>query len=293
VAVNLYKVRQAKDIGGDLFRSVQRQKDQYQGIWIVSPEGKVLAGHHEIKNQATWTREVLDTLESGLKSFGPVAPRRAQGINPLPHRGIGAMPDGGVCLALYCRYMRGGGNGLIPASVNSGSRWMWEGDLKPDGPPVIDTLALSAAEWAAFAPSKVVAGTEWTIPEAIARNFARALSPSSDQSTMPRPEEALVSELKASIESVEGGEARIRLTGRMEMKHIYDGKASFGWASAEGVAIYNADRKSMTYMLLIFNGGYRMSPPYDKEDRPIGAAIEWKRVFGSLTGRVIGSLKEG
>jgi hypothetical protein len=39
VAVNLYKVRAAKDASGELFRSIQRQKDQYQGIWIVSPEG--------------------------------------------------------------------------------------------------------------------------------------------------------------------------------------------------------------------------------------------------------------
>jgi hypothetical protein len=62
VAVNLYKVRQAKDAGGELFRSVRRQKDQYQGIWIVSPAGKVLAGHHEFQSRETWTKEVLDTL---------------------------------------------------------------------------------------------------------------------------------------------------------------------------------------------------------------------------------------
>ena len=59
VAVNLYKVRLAKDAGGELFRSVQRQKDQYQGIWIVSPAGK-LAGHHEFKSRETWTREVVE-----------------------------------------------------------------------------------------------------------------------------------------------------------------------------------------------------------------------------------------
>jgi hypothetical protein len=76
VAVNLYKVRQAKDEGGESFRSIQRQKDQYQGIWIVSPAGKVLAGHHEFKSRETWTQEVLETANAAVKSFGPLPPRQ-------------------------------------------------------------------------------------------------------------------------------------------------------------------------------------------------------------------------
>ena len=75
VAVNLYKTRNAQDAGGELFRSVQRQKDQYQGIWIVSPDGKVLAGHHEIKSHETWTQEVIATTDAALKIFGSVPPR--------------------------------------------------------------------------------------------------------------------------------------------------------------------------------------------------------------------------
>ena len=121
---------------------------------------------------------------------------------------------------------------------------MWEGDLKPDGPPVIDTIPLTAGEWTSFAPVKAVVGTEWVVPEAIARKFSRALSPSSDQSTMPRPEEATVAELKAKVESVEAGQARIRLAGHWEMKHIYDGKPSFGWATADARAKQMEDRWS-------------------------------------------------
>src|SRR5207249_11167874 len=103
VAVNLYKVRKASDSGGELFRSVQRQKDQYQGIWIVSPDGKVLAGHHEVKNQATWTQEVLETIAGAMKSFDSVTPRHAQTVNPLPFRGLGIQADGGANLAIYSR----------------------------------------------------------------------------------------------------------------------------------------------------------------------------------------------
>src|SRR2546427_10672734 len=89
VAVNLYKVRQAKDAGGELFRSVQRQKDQYQGLWLVSPEGKVLAGHHDIQDPKNWSQEGLDTLDAGLKAFGPVRPRPGQPTDPPAYRGIG------------------------------------------------------------------------------------------------------------------------------------------------------------------------------------------------------------
>ena len=276
VAVNLYKIRQGKDTGGDLFRSIQSQKPQYQGLWTLSPDGQVFTAHQNYKSQETWTEEVLDTLAAGLKAFGPVTPRQARAVHLLPYRGIGVKPDGSVCLALYTRYVRGGGNRLAPPSVYNGSRWMWEGDLKPDGPPVIDTLSLTAGEWATFMPAKSAVGTEWIVPEAVARKFTRALSPNSDQSTMPRPEEASVVELKATVESVEAGQARIRLAGRWEMKHLYEGKPSYGWATAEGAALYDLRKKTLRSVLLAFSGAYRMVPPYDKEDRPIGAVVEWQ-----------------
>jgi len=276
VAVNLYKIREAKDAGGDLFRSAQRQKDQYQGLWIISPDGRVLAAHQNFKSAETWTQEVRDTLASGLKTFGPVTPRPQQAIHQLPYRGVGVQPNGSVTLALYSRYVHGGGPRLAPAATNSKSLWMWEGGLKPDGPPVIDTLSLTAGEWTAFAPPRVAVGAEWTLPAATARKLARVLSPSSDQSTMPRPEEATMAELKAVVESVTAGQAQVRLTGRWAMKHIYDGKPSYGWATAEGIAFYDAGRKTPRSLLLTFSGAYRMVPPWDKEDRPIGAVVEWR-----------------
>ncbi len=276
VAVNLYKIRQANDAGGDLFRSVQGQQSQYQGLWIVSPDGRVLGAHQNFKSEATWTHEVRDTLAQGLRSFGLVTPRQAQAVHPLPYRGIGVQADGTICLAIYTRYMRGGGRESAPAPVNSGSRWMWEGEMKPDGPPVIDTLPLSASEWAAFMPPKAVVGTEWGVAESIARKLVRALSPNSDQSTMPRPEEATFAELKATVESVEGGQAHIRLAGRWDMKHLYDGKHSYGWATADGVALFDRQKNSIRSIHMVFSGAYRMAPPYDKEDRPTGAVVEWR-----------------
>src|SRR5262249_46423439 len=181
VAVNLYKVRQAKDAGGELFRSVQRQKDQYQGIWIVSPAGKVLAGHHEFQSREAWTQEVLDTANAGLKAFGAVSPRKVKPGDSLPFRGQGTQPGGTVCLAVYARQMLGGGKSNVPAGVAASRHWLWDGALRPDGPAVIDSLTLTAKEWAALTPPKNQVGSTWAAPETGARQFGLVLMPTSSQ----------------------------------------------------------------------------------------------------------------
>ena len=79
--MNLYHIRVAKDAGGDLFRSAQQQKSQYQGIWILSPEGNVLAAHQDYKSPETWAAEVLSTIDSALERFGPVQSRPVRSSN--------------------------------------------------------------------------------------------------------------------------------------------------------------------------------------------------------------------
>jgi hypothetical protein len=277
VAVNLYKVRQAKDAGGELFRSVQRQKDQYQGIWIVSPEGQVLAGHQDFQSRETWTREVLDTANLALKAFGAAPPRQVKSIEPLPFRGHGTQPDGSVCLAVYARQMLGGGRRNVPANVAVSRHWLWDGALRPDGPAVIDSLELTAKEWASLAPLKNQIGLTWTVPDAVARKFCRVLIPSNDQSGMPRPEDAKLARLEGTVASVEDGQARIRLTGTWEAVHLQEGEAKRplrGAATAEGLAIYDINRRAMHSLLLVFSGGY--GRPKDEHVCAAGAVVEWQ-----------------
>jgi hypothetical protein len=277
-AVNLYKVRKATDGSRELFLSVQRQKDQYQGIWIVSPEGKVLAGRHEYKDFNHGSVELLETIDAGLKAFGPVQTRQAKPANLLTFRGTSAQEDGSVTLALYGRQMLGGGRNAIPAGVEPSHAWLWDGELRPDGPFMLDSVELSAHEWAAFAPVKVEAGVTWSLPEAVARKLTRLLSASSDQSCMPKPEDAKVAELKAAVESVEGGVAHLRLTGRWAMMHLIEEdpkRPTYGAATAEGTAVYDVERKSMRSLLLVFSGTIRSGRP----DAPLnrtGAVAEWK-----------------
>jgi hypothetical protein len=254
VAVNLYKIRKATDAGGDLFHSVQRQKDQYQGLWIVSPEGKVLAAHHEIKDQKHWSREVLDVLDAGLQAFGPVTARQAKPTDPLPHRGVGVLPDGTVTLAVYTRYLH---------------------QDRRDGPAVLDTLPVSAQEWSAFAPPEPTPGADWALPEAVARQLCRGLSPSSDQSTMPRPGEVTAVHLTGRVVEVKAGVAQLRYSGEIAAQHNYEGKLSSGQAQVAGVGEYDVKAKRMQLLLLVFEGTHRSPPPYDKSTRETGAVVEW------------------
>ena len=278
LAVNLYKVRQAQDAGGELFRSVQRQKDQYQGIWIVSPDGEVLAGHHDIKDHNHWSEEVLATIETGLKAYGTVPPRRVQPTDPLPYRGRGVQSNGSVELALYGRQMLGGGRETLPAGIEPSRAWLWDGPYRPDGPVMIDSVALTAEEWAGFVPARAEAGVEWSVPEKVARTFTRLLSASSDQAWMPLPEDAKIAELRAAVESVDGGLARLRLAGRWEMVHAIEGnkdRLTYGAATARGVAIYDGATQVMRSVLLIFDGTIR-DGRQDASGVRTGAVVEWR-----------------
>src|SRR5262249_27115515 len=161
--------------------------------------------------------------------------------------------------------------------VAAWSHWLGDGALRPDGPAVIDSLTLTAKEWGALAPPKNQVGSTWAVPEAVARQFCRVLIPSSDQSAMPRPDDAKLAKLEGLVESVGDGLARIRLTGSWEAVHLQEGDAKRplrGAATAEGFAIYDVKRRAMHSVLLVFSGTY--GRPHDESVCAAGAVVEWQ-----------------
>src|SRR5262249_33420266 len=168
--------RDKNDPSAILWRSILGQKElQGQGIWIVSPEGRVLSGmsaeqdgHPSDKKGngpgAPWRANpkfadaVVELLDKTLEQFGPVPPRNAK-PQPLPFRGAGVKPDGGVRLVVYNR----ADNGLV-YSVN-----------------------VTQEDWAAFKPPKNEVGSQWALPDSVARIFAPVLSPYADTRFRPKP----------------------------------------------------------------------------------------------------------
>src|SRR4029077_16221207 len=102
-------------------------------------------------------------------------------------------------------------------------------------------------------------GTTWSVPEAVARQFCRVLIPSSDQSWMPRPNDAKLARLTGTVESVEDGLGRIHLTGAWEATHLQEGderRPLRGTATAGGVARYDPKQQAIQAGLPVFSGSY-------------------------------------
>src|SRR5262249_17890190 len=136
--------------------------------------------------------------------------------------------------------------------------------------------------WAHFAPPKpIVIGQEWTVPESVARQLARGLSPG-DSGGLFHPNDVHQAKLKATVESVEGARARIQLSGEWKAEGLYGGEKEFpfaGSAKAEGIAIYDVETKSMRSLLLVFSGrtwrGRLSKAPPEQEWRETGGVVEW------------------
>jgi hypothetical protein len=260
VALNLYVIRKAAGPGGDFIRGVQKQRPaQYQGLYLVAPDGKVLASHQNFKSDKTWPREVLADLRPGLAAFGPVKPRAFHRLDPLPERGIGVRPDGRVCLGVYLRYPIKG----IP--------------LRELPNPTIDSLVLTAQEWKTLQPASAEAGAEWRVPESVARQFCRILGPG-DEDTMPRPNEVKSVHLTGKVESVQGSMAYLTYTGEIAGAHNTQSNKGLchGQAKLSGVATYDLKSGRMRSLVWVFDGIYRGPPPYDKPARSYTGVVEWR-----------------
>jgi hypothetical protein len=225
-------------------------------VWIVTPADKVLGGSDYGYKDAA---KMIADMDAALKSFGGVEPRNAKRQEPFPFRGVGVRPDGNVDLALYRCYLHQG---------------------KPDGPHLRDTLPLKKGEWSAFAPPKLEAGAEWTIPADVSRKLVRPFCLNTLGHDMPGPEDAKVAQLTAKVESVKDGRAQIRLTGKFEAVKLFkEQNMSFrATATASGIAEYDVEAKAMSSLLVVFQGMYQQgAQPETKQARQFGAVAEWQR----------------
>src|SRR5260221_11982891 len=138
--------RVPEDEGGKFFKAVLRKQDWPQGLWVVSPEGKILAFHYfrgkpgetHAAGQERWIKETRAAIEDGLTAFGETEKRMVRTTNPLKNRGIGRLPGGGARLAVYA-------HGMLRR--------------KKAGEPVVDSALLTGSDWSAFTRGEIAGGT--------------------------------------------------------------------------------------------------------------------------------------
>jgi hypothetical protein len=265
VPVALNTDRMPNDAAGQFFKDVMKSSRWPQGIWIVSPDGKVLAFHYfrpesgesPERGKSRWTREMLAAIDEALKAFGPVTPREAIGGTPFPDRGLGVREDGSVRLAVNSTYLRNG---------------------KREGDPVVDSVIVPADEWKQFSPPKEDDGAEWAIPEETARRFALVLSPLTDSLYTPQPKDCKAADFACRIEGVTEGRILIHMIGGWQTEHFRDGDPKLpirARSVADGYAEYDPVKKQLTSFLLVFHGTYRNVPPWDGVKKT-GGVVEWR-----------------
>ena len=251
-----------------LWLDILKQKDlQGQGLWIVAPDGKVLAGMSaEINGHpserkgdgpgAPWQANrrfadaAVEMLDQVIKDHGPISRRDAK-PQPLPFRGAGIKPDGGVRLIAYS---------------------------KSDG-GLAFSVPLSKEQWEAFTPNKTEVGEKWTLPDAVAQQFAPVLSPFADTRFRPRCCDLKSAELSATVEKGGGKQIQIRLKGRWRADWTHDNSEhSVGSATATGIAVFDVETKSVRSLLMIFDGTYGYTNPsvLIAKPRMVAAVVRWR-----------------
>ncbi|MFQ3650281.1 MAG: hypothetical protein SNJ75_08115 [Gemmataceae bacterium] len=264
VALNLYEIREAKGPAGDFFRAVKKQAPElYQGLYLVTPEGKLLAAHGKMEDSVEkWTTAVRATLDQALKITGPLPARPDAGGDPPGLRGKGFDPDGGSIWAVYTRPMV---LGL---------------DRRGLGDHAIDSIHFTAADWKAMAPPRDAGvGTRWSLPQTTARKLHKALSPNSDANTLARPDEVTDATFTFRITRLRDGLATVRIDGHLAGIHTWQfepnkGKkirAAVGFLGVGQVEVRSGRWRTLT---LVGEGLYSHFPPYEEPSK-YGAVIEW------------------
>lgn len=249
---------------GKFFRSLLKQWPQ--GLWVVTPGGKTIGFHyHKAKpgesyadGQKRWVTDTLAMLRDAAKEAGPLARREVKskpGI--LVGRGRGIDEDGAIRLAVSV------------VGYQNGQR---------DGPPVVDSIPLMEGQVGSFVPpGDAKIGTEWTIPESVARRFTPALSPMTDPIFSPTPTNVTTATITAKLERGMSGVSVVRYTGRWESAHNRDGDPKFPirtTASGEGVGVFDSKTGKPKEMVWVLTGTYRNGPAMVKP-RATAAVIEW------------------
>lgn len=230
-----------------------------QGLWVVTPAGETLAFHYHkakpgdnyARNQQRWADDTVAMLREAVAKLGDQPPRRVPATDPFPDRGVGLTTDGGARLAVSVIGTRNG---------------------QQEGPPAVDSVRLSAAEWTAFAPP--AAQLEWAVPADVGKRFAPALSPLTDSIFVPRPADVTTATVTARVLREADGAQVIRYRGVWESRHNRDNNPKFpirATATGEGIGVYDPTAKRMRSLIWVLTGSYRNG----SGATPTASVIEW------------------
>ncbi len=258
LAVDYEKFQRRKSKESRLLRPYIRKRGDKQGVWILSPDGEVLAG--PLSGFGDMVRKTLRLVDEALEKHGPVTPAKRSVVDTQPFRGKGVRPDGSVTLAEYVRRR----------------------DRDKIRTPVISSVDLTPPEFAAFAPlaktgEDIAAGDSWEVPASVAKRLCRIASPMCYQHA-PQPDWVTEIRLRATVARVSGSIAEIRYEGALASERVIRrGKIlSEQRLALEGRGVYDISTTKLTSLRLLGSGRFRW--PEEAPDRivPFDALVEWE-----------------
>lgn len=243
-------------------RPISNETDQ--GIWVLAPDGTLLGRpFNGFGNMTGKTNRIIDTA---LKAFGPIRPRKSSPSPTHRLRGRGFGPGGRVSLAEYVRQ-----------SDRQSSFFK---------APVMSQVTLTREQFLAFSPPKTTAGTTWRVPAAVARKLCRLTSPLSVQHA-PQPAWVTHVELTARVVEVQGRKLRLQYDGNISTSDPRLSWKNHSNLSLTGDGLYDSGSRSMQ-SLLIVGTGTRRTEEFPKKVVSYSALVEWTRATkqtGTATGR--------
>ncbi len=264
VALNANRIPENE--AGAFFRAIMATNKMPQGLWIVSPAGKVLAYHYfraqsgekPSRGKARWLSETLEFIDAGLKAYGPVTTRRVSHNNLFPERGCGFAEGKGIRLSAYVIQVRKG---------------------RREGDPVVDSVFWKEEMWQALIPPKLELDTRWAIPEGLLRSCAPVMSYYTDSLYTPQAQDMKKVEMQARVVAIETNRILIRLDGLFASEHYRENNPKLpisSSASATGYVTYDPLKKKMDTILIVFKGDYKNVPPWNTRSR-FASVLEWQR----------------
>ena len=238
----------------EAIRKLSGGKAGHLGVYAAMADGTQLGLVYTLPNEGK-AEHMMKMLREALSKAGPVTPRKVTAARINPDRGVGARPDGSVRLALSVRNI--------------------EGD-KPFGSPIFASIYLTAAEWAVLVPKEGKPGERYQLPEAVARQFAEAISGQSNLEYLIRAQDATSAALAAEVLPAQAdGSILVRLVGNVAGTRAYlnDAKQPMGGkTSIEGILTLDAQKKPRK-LIMLFDGTFK--PPWGSE-KPVGGVVDWQ-----------------
>ena len=211
----------------------------YQGIFVATPSGKLLAGTH---HDARYPRKVEKLLREGLEKWKTISPSDRLMTKEMFSKVVAELakeegrkryPDGGLVLSVICRDLPGPN----PIKGSKVHRNMYNQDY----------AWFRKSEARAFLPEKPIKGAKQKVPREIVERLARLHFVDLVRGhTSPFPKKAVEhADLMAEVIDVKGNLVELRYKGRTLASEVHDGVHIEGKWNRPGPGIPKPEKRGV------------------------------------------------